>query len=278
MPEEFDHLNEDEKLKAENDFLTMKLMMEQGAHFGGDGETKLPAELENEFLKNVLAFEKQFEQQKTIKLFDKIGRPQHFKPVSEIPGSEIDKAWVDLHDYLSNLGINLDVCSPNISNRELYRFTIEELFEQEMDDMDLPGWTNNYIYDEFHPDPVYDNSRLVQQDLFHDIFRKEELFCELQYVKEGFVFNNTEYKEYKPYFEMISRFKSLFDEIELVEFNVTNCSVSTPNCKVYGNYEAKVNSGTNEVIFRGNFKVELLFSELGYWDMKSIQIEGFNPE
>ncbi len=147
-----------------------------------------------------------------------------------------------------------------------------------MGDMDLPGWTNNYIYDEFHPDPVYDNSRLVQEDLFHDIFRKEELFCELQYVKEGFVFNNTEYKDYKPYFEMMSRFKSLFDEIELVEFNVTNCSVSTPNYEVHGNYEAKANSGTNEVIFRGNFKVELLFSELGYWDMKSIQIEGFNPE
>jgi hypothetical protein len=276
--EDYSHLNEEEKLKAENDFLKMKLMLEQGAHFGGDGETKLPAELENEFLKNIMAFEKQFEQQKKIKLFDKIGRPLHFKPVNEIPDSEIDKAWNNIHAFLGEQGINLDVCSPNISNRELYRFTIEELFEQEMDDMDLPGWTNNYIYDEFHPDPVYDNSRLVQQDLFHDIFRKEELFCELQYVKEGFVFNNTEYKDYKPYFEMMSRFKSLFDEIELVEFNVTNCIVSTPNCEVHGNYEAKANSGTNEVIFKGKFKVELLFSELGYWDMKRIQIDGFNPE
>jgi hypothetical protein len=36
MPEEFSHLNEEEKLKAENEFLKMKLMLEQGALFGGN--------------------------------------------------------------------------------------------------------------------------------------------------------------------------------------------------------------------------------------------------
>ena len=34
MPEDFSHLSEDEQLKAENDFLKMKLMLEQGAQFG----------------------------------------------------------------------------------------------------------------------------------------------------------------------------------------------------------------------------------------------------
>jgi hypothetical protein len=274
---DFSHLNEEEKLKAENEFLKMKLMLEKGATFGGDANNELPAEIENEFLKNMMAFEKQFEERKTIKVFDKIGRPGHFKPVNDIPDNEIDNAWNELSHHLNEYGIDLDVCSPNISNRELYRFTIEELFEHETDDMNVPGWTTNFIYDEFHPDPVYDNSRLVQQDLFHDIFRKEELFCELQYVKNGFVFNNTEYKDYKLYFERISRFKSVFDEIELVECNVTNCSVAAPNCEVHGNYAAKANNGSNEVIFKGEFKVKLFFSELRYWDMKRIEIDGFNP-
>jgi hypothetical protein len=281
MPEEFSDLNEAEKLKAENDFLKMKLMLEHGATFGGNENNELPAEMENAFLNNMMAFEKQFEEHKTIKVFDKIERPVHFKLVKDIPDSEIDRAWSELSDYLNKYGIDLSVCSPNITVRELYRFTTEELFEHETDDMDLPGWSTSFIYDEFHPDPVYDNSRLVQQDLFHDIFRKEELFCELQYVKNGFVFNNTEYTEYteyKPYFEMISRFKSLFDEIELVECNVTNCSVSAPNCAVHGNYEASAKTGINEVIFKGDFKIGLVFTDLGYWDMKNIQIEGFNPE
>lgn len=272
------HLNKDEKLKAENDFLKMKMMLEHGAKFGGDENNELPAEIENQFLNNIMAFEKQFEEHKTIKVFDKIGKPQHFKPVGEIPDSEIDKAWNELSDYLNEYGIDLDVCSPNITKRELYRFTTEELFEHKTDDMNLPGWSTNFIYDEFYPDPIYDNSRLVQQDLFHDIFRKEELFCEIHYVKDGFVFNNKAYDEYKPYYETISRFKSLFDEIELVECNVTNCQAGMAHCEVKGNYEARAKTGLSEVVFKGDFKVELAFTDLEYWDMKRIQIDGFNPE
>ncbi|MEJ0104654.1 MAG: hypothetical protein WDO19_19750 [Bacteroidota bacterium] len=98
-------------------------------------------------------------------MYDKIGKPRHFKPVNEIADDEIGNAWAELKDHLNKFSINLGVCSPNISVRELYRFTTEELFEHEMDDMDLPGWTTNFTYDEFHPDLVYDNSRMVEADL-----------------------------------------------------------------------------------------------------------------
>jgi hypothetical protein len=277
MQEDFSHLNEEEKLKAENDFLKMKLMLEQGAHFGGHGETKLPAEIENEFLKNVMAFEKQFDERKRIKLFDKIGRPQQFKPVNEIPDSDIDKAWKDLDDYLSARGINLDVCSPNISNRELYRFTTEELFEHEMDDMNLPGWSSNFIYDEFHPDPVYDNSRMVEQNLLADIFSKSDLFYEIDYDKEGFVFNNKVYETRESFIEMINRFKSVFDEIELIECSISNCEVKETECTVIGNYRAVAKSEVNETVFKGDFKVELILNDMEYWYFKKIQIDEFSP-
>jgi len=278
MAEGFNLSKEEENIKAENDFLKMKMMLEHGAKVGGNENNELPAEIENEFLNNIMAFEKQFEEHKTIKVFDKIGRPQHFKPANEIADDEIDKTWNQLSDYLNEYGIDLDVCSPNITTRELYRFTTEELFQHEMDDMDLPGWSTNFIYDEFHPDPIYDNSRLVQQDLFHDIFRKEELFCETHYIKDDFVFNNKVYNEYKSYYEMISRFKSLFDEIELVECNVTHCRAGATDCEVKGNYNASAKTCGNEVLFKGDFKVELSLTDLGYWDMKRIQIDGFNPE
>jgi hypothetical protein len=257
----------------------MKLMLEQGAHFGGgDGETKLPAEIENEFLKNVMAFEKQFEERKTIKLFDKIGRPQQFKPVNEISDNDIDKAWKDLDDYLSERGINLDVCSPNISNRELYRFTTEELFEHEMDDMNLPEWSSNFIYDEFHPDPVYDNSRMVEQNLFADIFSKSDLFYEINYDEEGFVFNGKPYETRELFFEIINKFKSVFDEIELMECCIGNCEVKETECAVTGNYRAVAKSGINEVIFKGNFKVEMILNDMDYWYFKKIQIDEFSPD
>jgi len=279
MEDEFNNLPDEEKLKAENEFLKMKMMLEQGAKFGGMSDRDLPPEIENEFLGNVMAFEKKFEEErKTIKLFDKIGKPQHFKPVNEIDENAIDKAWDELHDYLNEHDIDLDACSPNISKKELYRFTTEELFEHEMDDMNLPGWTTNFIYDEFYPDLVYDNSKLVEQNLLRDIFSKAELFYEIDYNKEGFLFNGRPYERGEPFIEMINRFKSLFDELELPECTVMNCEVKEKDCIVEGVYKATAKTGKVEIIFTGDFIVELILNDLGYWNFKKIQIAGFNPE
>ncbi len=275
--EDFGHLEGDEKLKAENEFIKMKLMLEKGASFGMGEDGELPAETENEFLRNVIEFEKQFEEHKTIKVFDKIGRPTQFKPAVEIPDKEMDKAWNDLSDHLGEYGISLDVCSPNISKRELYRFTIEELFVYEMGDMNIPGMMHGFIYDEFHPDPVYDNSRMVEQNLFRDIFRKEDLFYEIDYDKDNFIFNDTLYENRESFIEMINRFKSLFDKIRLLKCTVTNCVVKEKDCLVKGNYKASVKSGNHKMNYSGSFKVDLVLNDMDYWYFKNIQIDGFNP-
>jgi hypothetical protein len=271
--ESFDHLAQEDRLKAENEFLKMKLMLEHGGTFGVYENNELPSEIENEFLNNMIAFEKQFEERKTIRVFDKIGRPLHFKPVNEIADRSMDEAWKELRAWLNEYGIDLDACSPNVSSRELYRFTIEELFELETHDMDLPGWTSNFIYDEFYPDPVYDNSRIVKDDLFREIFRKEEIFSEYSFVKSEILFNDKTYENYDALKTMISRFQSAFDEISLEECNVTSCEVEKTACIVKGKYQANAKTGNDEMFFKGKFSVELLLSDLGYWDMKKIDIE-----
>src|SRR5450759_1662648 len=101
MNENFESSDEEENLKNENEFLKMKLMLEQGAQFGTmQTDSELPAGIENQFLRNVMEFEKQFEEQKTIKVFDKIERPNHFKPVNEVREDEIENAWTNLDEYL----------------------------------------------------------------------------------------------------------------------------------------------------------------------------------
>lgn len=276
--ENSDKLSHDDKLRAENDFLKMKLMLEHGAQFDNseDKEDTLPPDIENTFLQNVMAFEKQFEEHKMIKVFDKIGRPLHFKPAGEIDDGNIEQAWHELSHYMSEHDVNLDICSPNISPRELYRFATEELFQYEMDDINLPGWTTNFIYDEFYPDPVYDNSKMVEQDLLGDIFRKAELFHELNYANCGFLFNGILYNEFKVFNEKISRFKSLFDKIELLNCTVHRCVVADDECYVNGRYNAGATMEETEIIFDGEFNVKLILSDLGYWDMKEIEICGFN--
>lgn len=60
----------------------------------------LNPELENAFLNNIIEFEKQFQQRKAITIFDKIGKPQHFKPVHEIPDAAIETKWNNLLEYM----------------------------------------------------------------------------------------------------------------------------------------------------------------------------------
>lgn len=277
MQEDYLSLDDEEQLKAENDFLKMKLMLERGGHFGGNENSELPPELENQFLNNVMAFEREFEKHQIIKIFEKLGSPTHFKPASEIADADIESAWEELDMFMREKGINLDVCSPNISVRELYRFTTEELFEYETDDMNLPGWTTNFIYDEFHPDPVYDNAELIRRDLLYDIFRREELFNELHYDSEGFLFNGEHYSDFDHFKEKIERFKSLFIEIELEQCEIMDCIVNNSACTVNGMYRAKAKTEIDDVVYEGKFIVDLVLKETQYWYMRKIDIEGFNP-
>jgi len=286
MPDELSNLNEDdqsndEQLKTENDFLKMKIMLEHGGQFGVNekSDMPLPPEIENQFLNNILAFEQQYGTRKSVKIFDKIGKPQHFKPVAEIADEGIDEAWHELKGYMKQHSVVLDVCSPNVSARELYRFATEEFFEHETDDIDLPGWSSNFIYDEFHPDPVYDTLNVVENNLFHDIFKNTaDPYSKIYYANDGFLFNNMLYDSFDTLNEKINRFKSLFDEIEMSEFVVTNHVVNKPDARLEGNYRATARLGADVTTFQGDFAVKLLTCPDQSWEMKEIRIDGFNVD
>jgi hypothetical protein len=275
MSYETEQLNEEERLKAENDFLKMKIMLERGARFY-EGETagELPAEIENEFLNNIVAFEKQFDERKTIKVFDRIGKPRHFKPVDKIADSEIDEAYNLLTDYLEEHGVGFAVCSPNISTRELYRFVTEELFDQQMDDINLPGWTTNFIYDEFYPDPVYDNSSDAE-DCIRSILRKEPLEFMYRCRSENLELNEHHALSENKCIEKINTFKLAYDNLEVREINVVECTVDGSESSVSGNYDVTAISGNEEFQLTRNWRIKFEMDEdFGYWYISNIQVEG----
>ena len=276
MKEEFNELTDSEKLEVENQFMRMKLMLERNASFGGGECRELPVELEHEFLKHVIEFERQYEHCKQVKVYDKIGRPQHFRAVNEIPEGEMEAAWLDLKSYLFTHGVDVDACSPNVSQRELYRFVIEELFEKEVDDLDFPGMIISFIYDEFYPDFVYENSRKITDDLFPELFGITPLFHEYIFVKNDIMFNGTLFPDYQQFKDHIDRFKSLFTVMELEHCEVDSCVINETISTVTGNYKAWAMAGTEKMSFEGKFNVELAVSDIGYWDIKVVEIEGLS--
>jgi hypothetical protein len=272
--EDYADLNSREGLEAENDFLKMKLMLEHGASFTGKGDSQLSPEIENEFLKNVMAFEEKYAEQKLIKIFDKLGRPDQFRAVQEIPDEEIEDAWKELREFLNENGVDLAACSPKVTARELYRFTTEELFGHEMDDLDLPGWTTNFIYDEFHPDIEYNNTQAVKE-LLGEIFTKEPIFYKFCLASSDIIFNGKIYEDFDAFEAKINSFKFCFEAIELEDCDFTAYRKEEVEAIVSGNYKANAESPGNQMVFSGGFVIRLIIEE-GYWLCKEIEIKGLN--
>ena len=229
------------------------------------------------FSEYIIEFEKQFEEHKTIKVFDKIGRPAHFKPAAEIPDEEIDKAWDDLSDHLDKYGISLDACSPNISKRELYRFTLEELFAYEMDDMNIPGMMHGFIYDEFHPDPVYDNTRAATDDCINYILQQEPLEWTHHFSDDGLRLNGHYPLSIDELKNIVNRFKEAYNSLEINEIAAGNCIIDDKLSTVTGKYAVTATIDTDKHLLSGNWKVIfLLDEESGYWYITTIEINGIN--
>lgn len=146
-------LNRDEELQAENDLLKIKLSIEHGMKEMGDSGNLSP-EVENQWLKQVYAFEQQYKDAKTIKLYDYLGRPEFLKWDALAP-EEISKELERIRSIMAANNVEVD-CICTYDDSVIYKFITEELFLHEMDDMRLPGMVCHYTYEEFHPNHDYD--------------------------------------------------------------------------------------------------------------------------
>ncbi|MBS1748839.1 MAG: hypothetical protein JST63_02930 [Bacteroidetes bacterium] len=279
MTDDFSHLSEQERLKTENDFLKMKLMLEHGAKFSENenDQPPLPADLENDFLNYVMAFEEQSKNPKYIKVFDRIGRPGFFKPVAEVPDTAIDTEWEKLQDHLYKYHIILDVCSPNISVRELYRFTTEELFNYDMNDMNVPGMMTNFIYDEFHPDAVYDNSRMATNDCIEQILNEMALEFTSFYCEDHLRLNNHFPLTIEQFKGLVQNFKSCYSNLRILKVACVDCTVRNTDSVATGSYSIEASTGMEIITLSGTWEVGMTLNEkFGGWYISTVRIAGID--
>lgn len=168
-PEELFSNDPQENLRIENDILKLKLQAEHGAFFGGGAED-LPPEIENEFLMNVQKFEEAWKDVRYVTVYDFIGRPP-FKPETGLSDEEIKTETERLTVIMNAKDVFLTV-QGQYEPRIVYKFITEELFAHETDDMQLPGWTKNFTYEEFHPDHPAELRKTAEQFLKHWFERK----------------------------------------------------------------------------------------------------------
>jgi len=246
-----------EKLRMENELKKMKLMLEHGAMFS-DNQSKMPLDpfIENQFLKNIEAFERSYNSAERIVLFDFINRPDYTK-VEAIPDSLIHTELDRIMNILNENGIQLDTLC-EVEEREIYRFVTEELFMHEMDNMRIPGMMNCFIYEEFHPNHEYD-IREHSTDGIRSFLNKKTDFYTTHFTKEA-------EEDIK-----LKHFRDAYKSFTLKHFEITHLSFDTEKSFVGFNidFTGKIEGSAEKHRFVGEGNIELLY-RYDYWCIQKI--------
>ena len=264
----------EENLRMENELLKLKLQAQFGAKLG-EGET-LPPEIENEFLKNVFAFEQNLGDYTPIKVVELLGSPDFKKAVS-LTDEDLKKEYARLTELMEQKSIAVDFIRSR-DERFMYQFITEELFDHETGNS-MPGMTTHFIYEEFHADHDLD-IRSRTDDFLRDWFRKEfnEFSSELGYQ---FILPNGQTLARE---EMLTKIQNVFDCYR----SFTNCQVALNDVRFQWNDETQTGMGhaeggvrydaileTGETLhFEGPFKL-YLSNEDGWWSIFYFVFPGF---
>ena len=170
-----------ENMKIENEFLKLKLKAQYGDAFFMQSNSDLPPEIENQFLKNMMAFEDNHQNAEYTTVYEKIGKPD-YKSVTELNPGEIILALKALTGTMEQHGINLDICDGPYPDEVIYQFITEELFGHEIEKEPVFGSNWNFIYEEFHPNDKADIEKNAHEFLRHWFTRSfDEFSTELDY-------------------------------------------------------------------------------------------------
>ena len=141
-----------ENKRMENELLQLKLKAELGVEAHISANT--PPSIENIFLKNMLAFESGLADAEEIRIFELIGKPD-FIPETKLDDFALEIALNKLMDLINEKQIALDFLG-TYDCRNKYKFITEELFEEKVMNVQLPGMIMHFIYEEFHPNHKLD--------------------------------------------------------------------------------------------------------------------------
>jgi hypothetical protein len=264
-------LNRDEELQAENDLLKIKLSIEHGMKEMGDSGNLSP-EVENQWLKQVYAFEQQYRDAKTIKLYDYLGRPEFLKWDALAPEA-ISKELERIRSIMAANNVEVD-CICTYDDSVIYKFITEELFLHEMDDMRLPGMVCHYTYEEFHPNHDYDLREHVSGflgSIFEKLWKEEydQLVLAPSVTFSGKSHNRDDISG------IIQTFQEAHDIPAIMSLDITEVVIKPEitEAEVRGFLLASTNRQGEDVRYDGSCWLHFVHTD-GYWEIDAFDIPG----
>jgi hypothetical protein len=266
-----------ENMKIENEFLKLKLKAQYGDAFYMQSDEALPPEIENQFLKNMMAFEENHQNAEYTTVYEVIGKP-HYKPVGELNTAEITKALKELTDAMEQHGINLDICDGPYPDDVIYKFITEELFGHEIEKESAFGNGWNFIYEEFHPNDKAEIEKNTHSFLQHWFTRDfNEYSSELAYhfiTAEGNQLDRiTMLDKIKIFFDAFEGFKDDGYNIDEIKFELHGADSGIGHAEGMLKYDAVMENG--EIIhYEGPYKLYMQ-REDKWWTIFYFVMPGF---
>jgi hypothetical protein len=132
-----------------NGYKRQELADKYGMEFSHDDDANLSPSLESRWLNYIEEYERQFATARHIPLREYLDFPT-IPPLCDVPAEHMAEALSQLLDLLERQGVVIDFLSP-VDPREAYRFITEDLLDEEIDDIRIPGTRCHFVYEDFYP-------------------------------------------------------------------------------------------------------------------------------
>ncbi|HEB62830.1 MAG TPA: hypothetical protein ENI82_06730 [Bacteroidetes bacterium] len=240
-------------------------------HSAGD----LPPEIESQFLDHIMEFEKQFQKQNNTTVYKRIGSPDFIKP-DKLQEKQLSEELDKITKLMNKNGIRLDtICE--VEEKEIYRFITEELFDQEIEDINIPGMMATFIYEEFYPNHEYDIKEHTE-DVLNYILKPDKEFWEyIPLERDNFISKDGNKIKEKELKKIIFNFKDSFSSFTLNKLEFIEVQFDLKQQKGSAefriSYNAQSESGTENMKFEGKGHFNLKY-EYEYWTVSGIEMPG----
>ncbi len=266
-----------ENAKMENEFLKLKMSAQFGGNFFS-GQNELPPEIENSFLKNVLAFEENHAKAEYTTVFERLKQPA-FKTIAELKTQEeVFDALNELTNLLEQNDMRLDICDGPYPDEVIYRFITEELMTHEIEKENIFG-TTCFIYEEFHPNHKATIEKNTNEFLEKWATKNVDgldyvLACDIITPSDTVITKATLSDRLRCFFDAYHSISDLDFIIGEVSFQVSEEETGMGHAEGFLTYTA-VLENSETVIFKGPFKLYMALA-YGYWEIIYFVMPGFN--
>ncbi len=267
--------SKDEKIqRIMNEKKRQELAERYGAAFS-DEDAALPVDVETEWLDYVEEFERQFEDAVRVTVREYVGYPI----VVSLPSIAPENLAMELDHLLEFLqlhGVAVHFLS-NVADEEAYRFIVEELFDEEIDDVRIPGMMTNFIYEEFHPNDEYD-AKIWAQDFLFSLFSHHREGVEVALCRDELYTAAGTPITYAAMMQKIDAFFARHPAIIDPKITPLTCTLeeSYANVDVATTWTSMRIEPEDQLQYAGCSHFRLKRSDYGGWDVVQAKVVGFD--